>query len=140
VGVAVIGQQELHRRVRHSQSERPFDHCQDLCFPVGHIQRVGETTLESLTSGAFFDVIKGDIQRRAHLADLASGVNLDALGQVACRHLFEDLHCSAQARGDATGDDHPSPAGEYQRGEHEGHNQQPIALTPCRSDSIEPRP
>ena len=75
-----------------------------------------------MPASAFFDVIKGVIQCRAHLAELVSGVNLYSFGQVAVRHLFEDPHRSPQARGDAASDKRPDTASEYERGEHERHD------------------
>ena len=48
MGVAVVGQQELDRRVRHDGGERPLNDVDDLGLALGHVQRIGQAALEAL--------------------------------------------------------------------------------------------
>ena len=48
VGVAVVGQQELDRCVGHDGGERPLNHVDDFGLALGHVERIGQATLEAL--------------------------------------------------------------------------------------------
>ena len=81
MGVAVVRQQELDGCVGHDGGERPLNHVDDLGLTLGHVERVGQPTLETLTLAL---ELPGDA--------LAVG-DLDRLAQLVCErpHLVVGL-------------------------------------------------
>ena len=86
MGVAVVGQEELDRRVGHDGGERPLNHVDDLGLALGHVERIGQAALEALAlplllPGDPFTV--GDVDRLTQLGgqrtDLVVGLPLLAI-------------------------------------------------------------
>ena len=83
MGVAVVRQQQFDRGVGQGRHEGPLDNLDDLGLAVGHIQRVGQTTLEFLAARLHLSLrglLACLVDRRREvdrqLADLGIGIRL----------------------------------------------------------------
>jgi hypothetical protein len=95
VGVAVVGEQQLDRRVGECRHEGPFDDADHLGLAFGHLQRIGEAGLELLPADLHapaFGFALGMHQRGGELLfePVHERVRLGILTHAGARHHEDD--------------------------------------------------